>query len=88
MVIAFEEGVSRVWFRLAPRILPGGQMNSQVSPQLQVLSSVCSACRHAGILVHNFISDFWFSWNLKTPFLLFFTHSLGVVKEISCPPES
>lgn len=64
MVIAFAEGVSRVWFRLAPRILPGGQMNSQVSPQLQVLSSVCNACKRAGIIVCNFISNFGFSFGI------------------------
>lgn len=36
---ASVEGTCRGQVRLAPRILPGGQMSSQV--QVQVLSSVC-----------------------------------------------
>ena len=66
--------------RLEPRILPGGQMSSQV--QVQVLSSVCHGdMQELSFTVSSQMSGYL--WNLKAHFVLFFTHGVDVLKDVT-----
>ena len=77
---ASAEGTCRGQVRLEPRILPGGQMSSQV--QVQVLSSVCHHdMQELSFTISSQMSGYLLEFEGKL--CPFFTHSVDALKDVT-----